>query len=427
VRLKFALRRPTGKPPTSVPVRFGDTVASVLRKLTIKGFKAIRQTTLELPPFTLFIGRNGAGKSSVLEALQWLQEGLVGGLTSATTVRFGSFTDLVNRRCADITLDLKFARSGRATPVHYELIVREGAGPAAGRPIVHSERCVVDRTAAARTVLWSRAQSGGRELRGPPYRWIRHAQGRPKVVRSGDEVALRETRGIPGAGDLAEYLERAVILRLSPTSLATSTPDHPRVSGPALAEDGRDLPLLIAQLAPAARRRLVQRVATVFPSVEDVDVEEVGHNKFIVVGERMRARGGTSRFSIPSWLLSEGTRRILAIFALLESTPRPSLIAIEEIENGLDPWTLTLVMDALRAATDEGTQLMVTTHSPFLLDHVDVQEIVHVRRDAGESTYEPVREIASVANYEGVLAPGAMYLARIFGAEGTATDADTAE
>jgi predicted ATPase len=389
--------------------------------VTIEGFKAIRRASIPLEPFTLFIGRNGAGKSSVLEALQWLQGALIRGLGEATAVPYQSFRDVRNRRCSSVYLDLRFEKTARF-PTHYEVRVRAGAG-LAPRPIVDFERCVVGRTNAARTVVWSRADT--REKRGPPFRWVRsRTSERALVLRDGDALGLALTKArIPGAGDLAGFLEGSVFLRLSPTALASEVRPRGRSRGPVLAEDGSDLPLLIERLTKSARRALVKRLAAIFPSVQDVGVAKSGVAKHLVVAERMIARGGTRTFGIPSWLLSEGMRRLVAIFTLLEVQPRPPLIAIEEIENGLDPWTLEHVLDALRTASAEGTQIIVTTHSPFLLDHVDLREVVHVRRDSGESTYEPVVSLPEVAKYQDVLAPGAMYLSKLFGAERKASDA----
>jgi predicted ATPase len=284
---------------------------------------------------------------------------------------------------------------------------------------------VVGRTVAARKVIWSRSETRREkhERRGPPFRWLRHRAERALVIKSGDELALAAARGrVPGAGDLATFLEGAVFLRMSPTAMATAVRPRGRTKGPILTEDGSDLPLLVDQLPLAAKKALVNRLAGLFPSVQSIGVATTGGAKHLFVGERMTARGGKKTFNIPSWLLSEGMRRIAAIFALLEARPRPPLIAIEEIENGLDPWTLEFVLDALRVVAEEGTQIIVTTHSPFLLDHVDVSEVIHVRRESGESTYEPVARLASVAKYRGVMAPGAMYLSKLFGTERKATD-----
>lgn len=72
---------------------------------------------------------------------------------------------------------------------------------------------------------------------------------------------------------------------------------------------------------------------------------------------------------LPGWLLSTGTLRILALLAVLRHpTPSPVII-IEEIENGLDPRTIHLLVDEIRYFVESGRgQVIVTTHSPYLLD-----------------------------------------------------------
>lgn len=393
----------------------------MLQQITIEGFKAIHSASIELQPFSLFIGRNGTGKSSVLEALQWLRDAMKVGLGDATSERYGSFQDLLNRRSSSLHLDLRFDQNAR-NPTHYELTSRSGTKNSAYRPIVDFERCVVGRTMAARKVIWSRAESHD-EKRGPPYRWIRHRSEKALVIKSGDQLALSSTRErVPGAGDLAAFLEESVFLRLSPTALASEVNVRRRTGRSALSEDGSDLPLLIERLPATAMKALVGRVAALFPSVQKINVATSGDSKHIVIDERMVSRGGTKSFPIPMWLLSEGMRRIVAIFALLEARPRPPLIAIEEIENGLDPWTLEHVLDSLRKAASDGIQIIVTTHSPFLLDHVDIEEIIHVRRESGESSYERVTDLPVVSKYRGVMAPGAMYLTKLFGTEKKSRD-----
>src|SRR5262249_16510300 len=55
-------------------------------------------------------------------------------------------------------------------------------------------------------------------------------------------------------------------------------------------------------------------------------------------------------FKVPGWLLSTGTLRVLAILATLRHPQPPPLLVIEEIENGLDPRTLQLVVEEIRGA-----------------------------------------------------------------------------
>lgn len=384
----------------------------MLTAVTLRGFKAIKEASLKLGPFSLLIGRNGSGKSSFIEGLQWLQEALFEGLEGATITRFQHFSDLLNRRSKAVDVEVWFKGPG-AVDVHYSLQVHASqaeAGPRQ-RAIVAGESCIVGRTRAARKVISSRS-----EEHGSPSRWLRVPRpGRPLVIRSDDVLALGQASavGTPGALDLESFVKSAVFLRLSPAMLARPAPARGASSGPLLAEDGADLPRLVDQLTPEGRERLAARVAQVIDGVKAVDV--VGTDqRWIAVRERMKWPGGRKDFQLPAWMLSEGTRRIVAIFALLELDPPPSLIAIEEVENGLDPWTLEIVLDALRNAAASGIQIILTTHSPFLLDHVEASQVIHVRRAHGDTTYEPISDFEEITKYEGVLAPGAMYLSRLF-------------
>lgn len=381
----------------------------MLTSLGIQGFKAVFDASLSIGPFTLLIGRNGSGKSSALEAIQWLRDATFLGVGAATS-GYVDFTELLNRRSDTLMLDVHFRRDEHMRPVHYKLTV--GASQRPIRPIVEYERCVVGRTSGARNVVHSR-----KGKRGPAYRWVQ-GRGGSFQVRDGNELGLRytRTRGTAGAQDLVDFLERAVFLRLSPIAIAAPSRSEQQAWRPLLSDDGHDLASLLLRMPAPRRARVAERLRAIFPGVEALDVHAVGNEHRFTVRERMRARGGTRPFDIPSSLLSEGMRRLVAIFALLEIDPAPSLLAIEEIENGLDPWTLEQVLDALREVSGE-IQILLTTHSPFLLDHVLPEEVIHVRREQGDTTYERVSELAQVARYEQVLAPGAMYLADVFSAE----------
>ena len=93
-------------------------------------------------------------------------------------------------------------------------------------------------------------------------------------------------------------------------------------------------------------------------------------------------------FEVPGWLLSTGTLRIVAILACLRHPNPPPLLVIEEIENGLDPRTLSLLVEEFRAASETGsTQVLFTTHSPYLLDLLDLSHIIVVERDDGEPKF----------------------------------------
>ncbi|MCI0561781.1 MAG: ATP-binding protein [Nitrososphaera sp.] len=116
-------------------------------------------------------------------------------------------------------------------------------------------------------------------------------------------------------------------------------------------------------------------------------------------------------FDVPGWLLSTGTLRFIGILALLRHPEPPGLIIIEELENGLDPRTLSLIIDEIRNALEEGkTQIIATTHSPYLLDLLDLSQIVFVERVAGQQpTFIRPVDDESLREWSEKFSPGQLY------------------
>lgn len=373
----------------------------MLTQIKISGFKAIKDSGfVHLGPLNLLIGRNGSGKSSLFEALQWLQGAIFHGVRESTLSRFAKFDGLVNRTCDEISIRIFYDDSSRSAA--YNLTVK----PSEQGLLVGAESCGEGYSQLKKPTIQSKKMANGSIVRSI-------AGGNP--VRDEDALALAsvtKTKAL-GAERLLEFMKTAVFLRLSPTAMALPGRLLPRTRGPALDEEGRDIVALLNQLTPGQRAQVAKQLAQVIHGVEELTVVSEVTDGYFQTHERMRSRrrGATESFPVPSWMLSEGTRRITAIFALLAMDPKPSLIAIEEIENGLDPWTLQYVLRALREAAHDGVQILLTTHSPFLLDHVDISEVIHVRRNKGDTEYQPITSFDDVMKNQGVVAPGAMYIA----------------
>ncbi len=94
--------------------------------------------------------------------------------------------------------------------------------------------------------------------------------------------------------------------------------------------------------------------------------------------------------------LSDGTLRFAALVAALFQPIKPKLICIEEIENGMHPARMALLVDLLRTFTRNGVQVIVTTHAPWLLSWLSVAELSAVqwfyRDDAGASCVKSLDE-----------------------------------
>jgi predicted ATPase len=114
---------------------------------------------------------------------------------------------------------------------------------------------------------------------------------------------------------------------------------------------------------------------------------------------------------LPSWVLSGGTLRLLAILAALRHPIPPPVLFIEELENGLDPRALGFLVEEIRYATEAGTtQVIATTHSPYLLDKLSLEHIVTVEREGGgPPVFRRPAENEHLKQWADRFAPGSLY------------------
>ena len=87
-------------------------------------------------------------------------------------------------------------------------------------------------------------------------------------------------------------------------------------------------------------------------NVEPVETREIQPTMYLKMLEQLRDES----IEIPGWLISTGTIRVLALLAVLRNPDPPSLIVVEEIENGLDPRTIHMVLDEIRTTVQEWTK-----------------------------------------------------------------------
>lgn len=115
------------------------------------------------------------------------------------------------------------------------------------------------------------------------------------------------------------------------------------------------------------------------PSITNIDVG-VNDNGFV---ELKLMQGQTP---IPASVLSEGTLRILGLLALGSAKESPPLLGFEEPENGIYPDRLDLIARLLTTLSYDTTQVLVTTHSPTLLDLLP-QEVLYLFRMKSGRTF----------------------------------------
>jgi predicted ATPase len=150
----------------------------------------------------------------------------------------------------------------------------------------------------------------------------------------------------------------------------------------------------MAQAYPQVWEKLVEDARTVLPNVQDIDFtfpSGPAHEVIVVLKE-----SGLRR---PTQLAdaSYGTIRLLGILALLYDPEPPPLTCIEEVDHGLHPQALELLVWRLRDASQR-TQLIIATHSPTLADRLTPDEMIICERRMDGSSAIPAISSAQIRN-----------------------------
>lgn len=157
-----------------------------------------------------------------------------------------------------------------------------------------------------------------------------------------------------------------------------SRPGSPREFQP----DGSNLPWVVETLKTKSPERFnawIDHLRTALPDVRSVDTVEQPADRHRYL--RITYENG---FDAPSWVVSDGTLRLLALTLIGYLEPRERIYLIEEPENGIHPQAAEAVFQALSSAY--GSQILCATHSPVVLALADPEQVLCFSRDATGAT-----------------------------------------
>ncbi len=372
--------------------------ATFINSFRLENFKAIQNSkTVKLTPLTVLIGNNGSGKSSFVEGLATYRRIVVDGLDDGMERWLGM--QHVWNKAARHHLNpqgnhenpIKFAVSARIKRESYRFDMAVNAKPGMNGIYIQEENVV---------------QQGKNVIH-------RGANGVVGVMRDGKSISpVNQLK--PGEtalwDEIIHTVERWQFLSLMPDLMGGPSPKKMSIEGDmTLNPDGSNIAqylLMIRDKDIDVFDGIVNSMRFVLDYAENfepVETSEVQRTMFVQMIER--------DFQIPGWMLSTGTIRILALLAVLRNPDPPPLVVIEEIENGLDPRTVHMILDEIREVVRSGrSQVILTTHSPYVLDLLPMQTMVVVQRDnGGDPTFWRPSASKDVEDWAKDFAPGQLY------------------
>jgi predicted ATPase len=145
--------------------------------------------------------------------------------------------------------------------------------------------------------------------------------------------------------------------------------------------DGSNLPWVIAELRrdPSRYERWIAHVRTALEDIRDIDVVErdEDRHRYIVVKYVTGAE-------VPSWLVSDGTLRLLALTIPAYLSDLDGVFLVEEPENGIHPRAIETVIQSLSSIYNG--QVLIATHSPVALNMLEAREVLCFAKDPSGAT-----------------------------------------
>ena len=350
----------------------------MIKRISISNYRSLGEDVrIDLGRFTALVGANGSGKSNIVDALRFVSDAMHMGLSGAITHRG---TSAVFRwsggKPFDLSIRLDLTLDGDV-PAHYAFALEgDGAG-------VKSEEASV----------------GQARFRIEQGRWL---EGPPGLTPLLDDKSL----ALPVIGGDARF--QPLVQALQQMSIYAIFPDTLRVPQKYSPVKPMDLhganwaSILKDQPMNTWKSELVSALNKLTGDTEDIEVSQAA--SYLVVQFRHTSPNGKEKW-FDAAHESDGTLRVAGIVTALLQEPPVPVIGIEEPELTVHPGAIPLLYDFLKQASVR-SQVLVTTHSPELLDLMDADAIRVVLRGHEGTTVAPMSASQRQAVRSGLLSPG---------------------
>lgn len=343
-----------------------NTSPVFLRRVSLRNYMSIAQCSVMLGSLRFLVGQNGAGKSNFLDALRFTSDSLNTSVEHALRDR-GGIAEVRRRSSGHPThfgIDLQWELPcGR----HGKFAFRVGSRPNGGFE-VQEEKCLVHSGGALDSTASYHVRSGQVE---------KCSLAATPPAAASDRLYLVAMSGQPEFRPIFDALSHMGFYNFNPDVIRElQSPDV----GEVLAGDGRNLSSVLKRLTDGTSlsqlERVIDLLGRVVPGISNVSHKPQGKKETLEFRQWVAGSKDSWRFDAEN--MSDGTLRALGVLvALFQSPPseamRVPLVGIEEPETALHPGASAVLRAALLEACGH-TQILVTSHSPDLLDDKAITE-----------------------------------------------------
>lgn len=357
-----------------------------LRSIRARNFRSLADVDVDFGDLNVLIGPNGSGKSNLLRTLAFVRDTARFDIRQAID-HMGGFHNVIRQaddvEKVELTIEAVVTEHSSARAQDVYALNLQPTGTLIEREERFTFKRIPGRGRRYTVTATGREVAGGTDRRGRPE------DPETLLELSAEDVSALGTLARVGGGELGRgpsdffsFLSRTRYL--DPDVDKARVPS--RISSTSLADDATNLSAALITLrddAPDSFRELVRDLGRCLPGLEDITFQSYGGSTQSVVIQ-LKERGLSRPVDLAD--ASFGTVRMLALLVALHEPNPPALTVIEEVDHGLHPYALDVLVDRMRDASDR-TQLLVASHSPTLVNRLRPAEIIVCDRDpdTGES------------------------------------------
>ena len=346
----------------------------MITRFQVQNYKALRDVTLDLTPMHALIGPNDAGKTSILEGMTALCRSVDYPLEQAFTGTWQG-SDLVWRHTPNFPVSFKVEITEEQRQFEYQL----SCIFATSQPLVRTERESLTDVKESHTVDLLGSNQEYSRVRAVVHGAPSHLSAVPPDQQEKVKWVHRMLSGV----HFYRWNPRLLALPVASDAQRRFRMDS----------SGFGLALCLDDILGYDRDQFIQlgnRFRDIFPHIKTIRLmrESAYHGPDddpLQMPRLKEAEGKGIYFEcvngqqIPASQTSDGVLLVLAYLTVLYLPPpyQPRVILVEEPENGIHPKRLQDVIGILRDLIKEQTttQVILTTHSPYVLDLFEPEEV----------------------------------------------------
>jgi predicted ATPase len=429
----------------------------MIRRIEALNFRSLKYIDQSLDDFHVLVGPNASGKTTFMDVISFLADIIKMGIEEAIQVRSANYVDLTfSSLGGDIELAIEISLPPKISKIleaRFDLIryeIRIGLSEDTQEHSIKEERVILlnshllNNENHNQLSLFPQIRQGPISILNKKYPGIKTKgesvlKSNQLVIRKkpeGNDNFYDETYDRSGKGWLPSFklgVKRSALANLpadetkfpattwlkgflfegvqlfvldSLTIRRASPPGQSKKFKP----DGSNLPWVINDLRKDSKlyRKWVSHVKTALPDILDIDTIERPDDRHRYL--RIHYEG---EILVPSWLVSDGTLRLLALTLPAYIPDFDGVYLIEEPENGLHPRAVETVFQSLSSVYN--AQIMLASHSPVVLSLLKPKDVLCFAKKEGVTDIVKGSEHPALKDWKGETNLSILYASGILG------------